>query len=249
MAADDNEAKDIFYEEVASGQEHGYTNFKIKVGRGARWMSPSAGLARDALVIKTVRQAAGPQAKVLIDANMGNTLNSAMHLLETCAEANIFWFEEPFAEDRPLNQALKEFILEQGWDTLVADGEFAPPANFFDMVRDGLIDVVQHDFRFSSLTWWRAKAAQLEQWSETYCAPHSWGSYFERYPHAHFAASTPNYLLLEAAPISMPGVIDEGWALVDGHLTVPDTPGTGFDIEPQIFDQGLKAPAAYTLTL
>ena len=247
LEADDDQARDIFFAEVASGQEHGFTNFKIKVGRGARWMAPDAGMARDALVIDAVRQAAGPDAKILIDANMGNTLNSAVQLLETCAAADIYWFEEPFAEDRPLNQALKDFIVEQDLDTLVADGEFAPPPNFFDMVRDGLIDVVQHDFRFSSLTWWREKAAMLERWGDVYCAPHTWGSYFERFHHAHFAASVPNYLLMEAAPITMPGVIDDGWTFVDGHLTVPDTPGAGFTIEPRIFEQGLKDPSAFVL--
>jgi L-rhamnonate dehydratase len=156
----DDEAVDLFRQEVASGQEHGYKHFKIKVGRGARWMEPEIGLQRDALVIRTVRQATEPGAKIMIDANMGNTLNSAKALLDLCADIGIYWFEEPFAEDRPLNQALKEYIVENDWDTLIADGEFAPPANFFDMVENGLIDVVQHDFRFSGLTWWRATAAR-----------------------------------------------------------------------------------------
>ena len=97
----------------------------------------------------------------MIDANMGNTLNRAKALLDICADVGIYWFEEPFAEDRPLNQDLKEYLVEQGWDTLIADGEFAPPPSFFSMVEEGLIDVVQHDFRLSGLTWWRSAAADL----------------------------------------------------------------------------------------
>ena len=47
----DDEAVELFHEEVRSGQEHGYRNFKIKIGRGARWMPIAEGLDRDVLVI------------------------------------------------------------------------------------------------------------------------------------------------------------------------------------------------------
>ena len=245
---DEAEVKDIFYKEIASGQENGYLNFKIKVGRGARWMPQEEGLKRDELVIRTVREAAGPDAKILIDANMGNTLNSAIALLDACADVGIYWFEEPFAEDAPLNLALKEHIVENDWDTLVADGEFHPPPNFFDMVEKGLIDVVQHDFRFKGLTWWRETAARLEQW-DVLCAPHSWGSHIERYHHAHFAASTPNYCLLEAAPATLPGLIEDGWQFKNSVLQVPDTPGVGLAIEERIFAQGIEDPEGFSLSL
>ena len=248
LEATDAEAEDIFRAEVQSGQEHGYFNFKIKVGRGARWMPTEKGLQRDALVVRTVRQAAGSEAKILIDANMGNTLNSAKQLLETCADAGIFWFEEPFAEDPALNQALKKFIIERDFDTLVADGEFAPPPSFFDMVEKGLIDVVQHDFHSYGLSWWRATSARLEEW-DVLCAPHTWGSYIERYAHAHFAASIPNYSLLEAAPAALPGLVLDGWEMRDGKLLVPDTPGTGFDVEAEIFAQGRRDRQGFDVAL
>ena len=247
-AEDEAQVKDIFHREVATGHEHGYLNFKIKIGRGARWMPQLEGLKRDELVIRTVREAAGPDAKILIDANMGNTLNTAIALLDACADVGIYWFEEPFAEDAPLNQALKEHIVENDWDILIADGEFAPPPNFFDMVEKGLIDVVQHDFRFKGLTWWRATSARLEEW-DVLCAPHCWGSYIERYHHAHFAASIPNYCLLEAAPATMPGLLEDGWQLQNSILQVPDTPGAGLAIEERIFAQGIADPEGFSLSL
>ena len=246
LEANDAQAVGLFRDEVASGQEHGYCHFKIKVGRGARWMPTREGLARDALVVHAVRDAAGPEAKILIDANMGNTLNTAQELLVACADANVYWFEEPFAEDPALNRALKLFLLENEYETLVADGEFAPPPYFFSLVEEGWIDVVQHDFHARGLTWWRATAAQLERWGAR-CAPHTWGSYVERYAHAHFAASVPNYDLLEAAPADLPGLIVDDWRLEEGCLTVPDTPGTGFDVESAIWRQGLEDRDSFSL--
>ena len=247
-AADEEQVKDIFRGEVATGHEHGYLHFKIKVGRGARWMPTDAGLKRDELVIRTVREAAGSHAKVLIDANMGNTLNTAIALLDACADVGIYWFEEPFAEDTPLNQALKQHIVENDWDTLVADGEFSPPPYFFDLVEKGFIDVVQHDFRAMGLTWWRSTSARLEQWNAL-CAPHCWGSYIERFHHAHFAASIPNFCLLEAAPAAMPGLITDGWRLADSILHVPATPGAGLDIDPRIFAQGMEDREGFRVVL
>ena len=243
----DAEAVDLFREEVQSGLEHGYRNFKIKVGRGARWMELHEGLQRDLLVVETVREAAGPEAKILADANMGNTLNTARQFLSGCVDQRLFWFEEPFAEDPPLNEALKDFIVEQGWETLVADGEHLSPPGFFDMVEQGYIDVVQHGFREYGLTWWIKTAARLEPWN-VLCAPHSWGSVIERYAHAHFAASIPNYALLEAAPAEMPGFVLDGWEMQEGCLIVPDTPGTGFDVEPAVFEEARRHPEAFTVT-
>lgn len=247
LELDDAGARELFTQEIEAGQAAGFHHFKVKVGRGARWMEPAAGMARDALVVETVRDTMDETALLMIDANMGNTLNSACDMLLACAPANIYWFEEPFAEDRALNRALKDFIEENGLRTLVADGEFAPPPYFFDLVEEGLIDVVQQDFRACGLTWWRQTAARVEGVAGR-CAPHTWGSYVERYPHAHFAASIANYELLEAAPAQVPGLIDDGWSLVDGCLVVPETAGSGFDVEPRIFEQALKTGDAWIVT-
>jgi len=248
LEATDDEAVEIFRKEVKSGQEHGYRNFKIKIGRGARWMPTTEGMLRDVLVINTVRASAGRDAKILIDANMGNTLNSAKEILRACEGVDIYWFEEPFAEDPALNRALKEFIEEKGYNTIIADGEFYPPPYFFDLVKEGWIDIVQHDFRQYGLTWWKATAAQLEQCGAR-CAPHTWGSYIERYAHAHFAASIPNFDLLEAAPAQIPGIVLNGWEMRDGKLIVPDSVGTGFDVDPDIFAEGIQDKNGFSVHL
>ena len=145
-----------------------------------------------------------------------------------------------------MNQALKLFLLENEYDTLIADGEFAPPPYFFRLVEESWIDVVQHDFHALGLTWWRATSAQLEQWGAR-CAPHTWGSYIERYAHAHFAASIPNYALLEAAPAALPGLVLDGWEMREGKLLVPDSPGAGFDVDPGVIEEGVGEEGGFRL--
>ena len=247
LDADDAQAREIFREEVRTGHRYGYRNFKIKIGRGARWMPTAAGLERDLLVIHTVREAAGPDAKIMVDANNGGTLNSTKDTLDACADAGIYWFEEPFAEDPELNADLRRFIRDRGYSTLVADGESGPPPpGFFAMVEAGDIDVVQHDFRDKGLSWWKATAARIEPWRAR-CAPHCWGSIVERYAHAHFAASVPNFALLEAAPADTQGLLLDGWEQRDGRLLVPDTPGTGFDLEPELIERAVRADDGYRM--
>lgn len=240
LNASDQEARDIFVEEVKTGLAYGYKNFKIKIGRGGRWMPMTKGLDRDILVIHTVREAAGPNAKIMLDTNNGGTLNSTKETLSQCADVGIYWFEEPFAEDAVLCEALKDFIKENNWTTLLADGESRPPQAFFNWVEDKFIDVVQQDLRAEGISWWKKTAAQIEPWGAR-CAPHCWGSLLERYAHAHFAASIPHFELLEAAPADIFGIVLNGWEMRDGKLIVPNTPGTGFDLEPDIIEQGVKA--------
>ncbi len=244
----DQEAVRLFREEVQTGQAHGFRHFKIKVGRGAYWMPTQDGLARDALVVRTVRETAGPEARILIDANMGNTHNTALDLMDRCADVGIYWFEEPFAEDAAANEVFKQALRARGYDTLVADGEYYPPPYFFDLVRAGHIDVVQHDFRAYGLTWWRATASRIAEWGAL-CAPHCWGSHVEHFAHAHLAAATPNYAMLESAPVDMPGIVAEGWEMKDGNLLVPDAPGTGFDVLPKAWQNGLGQEGAFAVSL
>lgn len=243
----DDEAVAIFKDEVATGQAFGYGNFKIKIGRGARWMGVDEGTNRDVLVIRTVREAAGPDAKIMIDANNGTTLNIAIDILRRTEGVGIHWFEEAFPEDPEFNEAFKAFIDDAGLPTLVADGESGPPPpSYFQMVERGWIDVVQHDFRAKGLTWWRETADRVAPWGAT-CAPHCWGSLIERYTHAHFAASIPNFALLEAAPAEMPGIVLDGWDQRDGKLIVPDTLGIGFDLEPEVWKKGVAGEGGFVV--
>ena len=128
LDASDGEAVEIFHQEVRTGQAYGYNNFKIKIGRGARWMPYRQGLDRDLLVIHAVREFAGPDAKVLIDANNSTVMNTACEILRQCEDVGIYWFEEPFPEDAAFNEAFKAFI-----------GESGPPPGYFDMVERGWI--------------------------------------------------------------------------------------------------------------
>ncbi len=62
---------DRFKEEIDMGMAIGHRAFKVKIGRGAKWMPPKEGYARDVEVLKTIRQHAGPKVIIGVDANNG----------------------------------------------------------------------------------------------------------------------------------------------------------------------------------
>ena len=90
----------------ARDYEKNHRSFKIKVGRGARHMPLEAGTRRDIAVIKAVREAVGPEATILIDANNGYNFNIARRVLAETADCNVFWLEEAFHEDPELYETL-----------------------------------------------------------------------------------------------------------------------------------------------
>ena len=51
------------------------------------------------------------------------------------------------------------------------------------------------------------------------------------------------------APAALPGLVLDGWEMRDGKLLVPDTPGTGFDVEPKIFAQGRQDRQGFDVAL
>ena len=100
------------------GYENNHRSFKIKVGRGALHMPLEAGIRRDIAVVKAVREAVGPEATIMIDANNGYNYNIARRVLEETADCNLFWLEEAFHEDPELYGNLRDWISREGLECL-----------------------------------------------------------------------------------------------------------------------------------
>jgi D-galactarolactone cycloisomerase len=137
---------DRFREEIDMGLKLGHRGFKIKVGRGNKWMPRADGDARDIEVVKTIRQHAGPDITLNVDANNGYDLAGAKRFLEHVGPLNLGFVEELFPETVDECLALKEFMKEHGWKTLLADGETQKELSAYRPFIDAkAIDVFQGD--------------------------------------------------------------------------------------------------------
>ena len=99
---------------VLMGLDAGYRAFKIKVGRGFRWMESRAGLRCDVEVLHAIRDLIGPDMKLLIDANNGYTPAEARQVMREAGECDIYWFEEPFPRGRARVRCPSELHTRRG---------------------------------------------------------------------------------------------------------------------------------------
>ncbi|MGH2623725.1 MAG: hypothetical protein ACRDE7_08670, partial [Sphingobacterium sp.] len=72
---------DRILEECAFDYKLGYRQFKLKIGRGHRWMPYEKGLQRDIEVTKKVAEAF-PDCEILVDGNNGFAVNEFIKYLE-----------------------------------------------------------------------------------------------------------------------------------------------------------------------
>jgi L-rhamnonate dehydratase len=235
---DQEEAVALLADEARQGFALGHRNFKIKVGRGARHLPLEEGTQRDIAIIHAVRAVAGPEGKIMIDANNGYNLNLTKQVLAATAAANIFWMEEAFHEDPILYSDLKSWLQTAGIATLIADGEGLAAPLLLDWAREGLIEVVQYDIHSHSFTQWLALGQQLDAWGVR-SAPHHYGGHIGNYTTAHLAAAVDHFTFVEWDEVNTPGIEAPGYRIAEGQVIVPTTPGFGMTLDETLFQQAV----------
>lgn len=226
----DDEAAALIAGEARQGWERGHRAFKLKVGRGARWMEEEAGTRRDIAVIRAVRREIGPDARLMVDANNGYTLNLAKRVLAETADCDLYWIEEPFHEDRVLCEALREWLDGEGIATLLADGEGEASPRIEQMVRDGVIDVLQYDLLDRGFTAWLETGARLDGWGRR-SAPHHYGRFYGNVATAHLAPAIAGFTMVEWDEASVAEIDATAYEIADGFVTVPERPGFGLELD------------------
>ena len=235
-----NRPLDRFKEEIDMGVAIGHRAFKVKIGRGAKWMPPEEGYARDVEVLKTIRHHAGPKVFIGVDANNGYDLAKTKRLLMELPDYNFAFLEEMFPEQVEKCLELKRFILEHGWKTLVADGETQNKLIAYKpFINARAIDILQGDmnrFGFEGIlteaAWCKPQGLKV--------APHNWGSLVGYYMQLHVGRAITNFYRAEHDPLSNAVLNAEGYEIRGGRSSVPDAPGFGLKIDEDKFAAGVR---------
>jgi len=233
---DDKEAVAFILDEVSQGLARGHTNFKIKIGRCGMWMDLKNGLKRDIDIVNGIRGLVGKESKLMVDANNGYNLNISKEFLLATKEANVFWLEEAFHEDSMLYTNLKEWMKEQGINTLIADGEGQASPSLVDWLKKGLINVVQYDLRGYGFFSLMELYAELEPFG-VLCAPHNYGGFYGNYAQGHIASCTPNFAYAEFDIADAEGIDTSAYKIRKGRLEVPAMDGFGLILDNGIFEK------------
>ena len=237
--ADDNEAAALIASEALEGKARGHIAYKIKVGRGAMHMPLQQGTHRDILVIRAVRNAVGPDATILIDANNGYNLNLTKHVLSETADAKVYWMEEAFHEDASFYANLREWLNSEGLETKIADGEGGASLNLLQWAEEGLVDIIQYDIFHPGFTRWLELGPQLDEWNVG-SAPHHYGGHYGNYVSCHLSAAIQGFEFTEWDEADTPGLDDSGYSISDGLVSVPNSPGFGLNLDEEIYTRAVQ---------
>jgi L-alanine-DL-glutamate epimerase-like enolase superfamily enzyme len=220
---------EVLLEECRADAALGYRDFKLKIGRGNRWLPREQGDARDIEVTRAVRDAF-PDARILVDANDGYDLDGFVTYLEAVADVGLFWVEEPFLDDAGDLAALRAWLDATSPETRIAEGETSPDVGaLLPVAAAGSIDVLLMDVLSYGLTAWRRLMPDLAA-AGVHGSPHAWGRPLKTRYAAHLAAGLGNVEVVEGVPGDVAGVDSRLLRPVDGVLRLDGSPGFGIPL-------------------
>lgn len=204
--------------EVRGYVDLGFDAVKIKVGRAL----PAADEDR----VAAVREAVGPDALVMLDANNAwADVPTAMTYLTRFEKYDPYWIEEPFSPDDIGSHAR----LAQRTPVNVATGEIeAGRWRHKHLLDSGATSILQTDAAVCGGISEFQRIAALADAYGAVMAPHWFHDL-----HVHLVASTPNAQFVEFFPddsvLNFRKLVDTQLeVLPGGHLRAPDAPGLGF---------------------
>ncbi|MBQ9564921.1 MAG: mandelate racemase/muconate lactonizing enzyme family protein, partial [Synergistaceae bacterium] len=146
---------DELVNEVVNYKKRGFMAVKIKVG--------SPDMERDVRRLHLVREAVGPELKIMMDANQGMDVPSAVKLISRVEDLGIFWFEEPVTntdfEGYATIHAKTRVSLAMG------EREYSTVA-LRELIGRRALDLWQPDLiRLGGVEAWRDSAALANAWN------------------------------------------------------------------------------------
>jgi len=218
-------------------RDDGFPGVKIKIGRGPADDVERVRLARDVL---------GPDILLLVDANGNYTVDLALESMRRIAEYDIHFYEEPLAPTDVDGYA----ALRKRAPMTIATGEALYTAHDFKRLIDcGGADKLQPDLTLCGGFDAGRQIATLVQFAHLRLSPHVWGGAVGLAAALHFIAAQPPWPHTDNVPFPClleydrgpnalrDDLLTEPIPCIDGHLTVPEGPGLGIELNPDIVER------------
>jgi len=193
-------------------EEEGWRGLKIKVG--------SSDPVRDLERVRAVREAVGPNIRLMVDANGAWDLPTAVQYGRRLADYDIAWIEEPLWYDDTAGHERLASVIQ----TPIALGEQLYSIDAFrTFIASNAIHYVQPDaVRLGGITEWR-QVADLALSYRLPVAPHA-GDMVQ--VHWHLALAHSACTILEYIPW-LKECFEEPAAIREGRALPPQMPGAG----------------------
>ncbi|MEZ5657157.1 MAG: mandelate racemase/muconate lactonizing enzyme family protein [Burkholderiaceae bacterium] len=174
--------------------------------------------------LQAFREGAGPDVDILLDLNFNARTEGFMQIVRELADLNLFWVEIDSYDAKGLRLIRdRSRTPVSSCETLLGLRDFMPYFN------ERAMDVAIIDAVWNGV-WQSMKIAAVAEAHEMNVAPHNFYGHLCSMQNLHFCAAVPNLRIMEidvdrlAWDSDLVTVVPE---IVDGHLSVPDTPGWG----------------------
>jgi L-alanine-DL-glutamate epimerase-like enolase superfamily enzyme len=205
-------------EEMIANVEMGARAIKMKVG--------ALSIREDVERVKVVREAIGPDVKLMVDANCAYRVYEAIQLARRVEAYDPFWFEEPIAPDD--YEGHRRLVEATTVPIATGENEYTR-YGFRDLITQGSVAILNADAKILGGVTEFMKVAALAQAYDLDIAPHG-----SQDIHVHLVAAIANGLILEFYR----DTVDPMWGKMyhhtlrlndDGTVSPPDVPGIGID--------------------
>jgi D-galactarolactone cycloisomerase len=224
-------------EEGAGFVKAGFKAIKMKIGLGS--------IERDYARVRAVRDAIGPDIKLMVDANHCFSVPAAIRLGHKLEELDIEWFEEPISPED-----IDGYVeVSRALDMAVAGGENEFTRwGFRDAIVRKAMDIVQPDVCAAGGITECKKIATLASVHGVECIPHAWGSAVGLAATIQFLAAIPDQPpslfptppMLEFEQEENPfrdHLAVEPIVQIKGVVAVPGGPGLGIEIDRAVIER------------
>jgi len=199
------------------------------VALGARGVKMKVGAVEikdDIARIKAVREAIGPDVKLLLDANCAYRAYEAIQFAKRAEEYDPFWFEEAVQPDD--YEGFAKIAAQTTIPLATGENEYTKHG-FRDLIATQAIAILNPDARYMGGVTEFMKVAAMAQAHGLDIAPHG-----DQQAHLHLLAAIPNARLLEFYPPEVNAMAVDIYlhaptVNADGTVTVPEVPGAGLD--------------------
>jgi L-alanine-DL-glutamate epimerase-like enolase superfamily enzyme len=211
-------------EQVGRWIENGYPAVKVKVGK--------PDLEEDVERLNAIRKIIGPNRRLMVDANQGWDVTSAVEAIKAYAPFNLYWIEEPLLSDDIQGHARLRRLV----DAPIAIGENVyTKYQFNEYLAQGACDFVQADvIRVGGITPYLEISSLAQAWNVP-MAPH-----FMLEITGQLLCCIPNARILEdveGGSFRELGILTKDVGVVNGTFVPPSDPGHGIIFDRDILNQ------------
>lgn len=227
--------KEKLVEEALLYKSKGFFATKMKVGLG---------IDEDIKYISAIREAIGPDMKLMIDANHAYCYREAVELSKKVEKYDISWFEEPVSPED--YEGYKR--LRKKTSIPIAGGECEYlKYGFKRLLENECVDIAQPDI---CATGGLTEAKRIATLAKTYCkdvVPHTWGTWIAINAAAHFVGNldkNPGRMYgdmptmeFDCSENALRDKVTKSNIIVEkGILQVPETPGLGVEVNQKALE-------------